>query len=298
MTIVHHRRVSIDGYSVFYREAGPVDAPNVVLLHGAPSSSHMFRYLIPLLAGDYHVIAPDYLGFGFSDAPTVEDFDYTFEILTDSIEQLLRTLGVDHYAMYVQDYGAPVGWRLALRNPSQVVAIVTQNGNGYAEGLVEAFWAPLWTYTENPSEENAQPLRDALSLDSIRWQYTHGVPDVSTVDPDAWLHDYLAVQRPGNIDIQLALFRDYRTNVKLYPDLHRYLEHTQVPLLAVWGANDQIFGPAGAHAFNRHLPHAEIHLLDGGHWLLESHLDAVAAHLAPFLRRVLRDGAATQTVPT
>ncbi|WP_327238065.1 alpha/beta hydrolase [Streptomyces sp. NBC_01317] len=285
MSPVHHRTLDVDGRTVFYREAGDPTAPTVLLLHGCPASSFMYRDLIPLLADRYHVVAPDLLGFGHSDAPPVEEFDYTFDALTDAVEGLLRATGVERFAMYVQDYGAPVGWRLALRDPSRIAGIVTQNGNAYAEGFVEPFWKPLWEYAADPTEEKAAPLREGLALERIRWQYTHGVPDLSLVNPDAWAHDHAMVNRPGNPEVQLKLFREYPTNVELYEDVHAYFRSSQVPLLAVWGRNDEIFGPDGARAFGRDLPDAEIHLLDGGHFLLESELTAVAALMTPFLER-------------
>lgn len=285
--LVHHRTVQVDGLDVFYREAGRPDALTIVLLHGAPASSFMFRDLIPRLARHYHVLAPDLIGFGLSSAPAASDFDYTFDRLTDVTAGLLSRLGVDRYALYVQDYGAPVGWRLALRAPQSVTAIVTQNGNAYDEGFVDSFWAPLWRYADDRTPENAAPLLDALSAEKIHWQYTHGVPDPSVVSPDTWLHDHAQVSRPGNPQVQLALFADYPTNVALYPAVQEYFRSSQVPLLAVWGRNDEIFGPAGARAFARDLPDAEIHLLDGGHFLLESQLDQAAALIEEFLDRTM-----------
>ncbi|WNV88435.1 alpha/beta hydrolase [Umezawaea sp. Da 62-37] len=283
MTSIHYRTAIVDGHSLFYREAGAGNAPTIVLLHGFPTSSHMFRDLIPLLADRYHVIAPDLLGFGHSDAPSVEEFEYTFDALADLTDGLLDHLGVERTALYVQDYGAPVGWRLAVRRPDRVTAIITQNGNAYAEGLVPGFWAPVRAYWADPNPETAAPVRDALSLEAIRWQYTHGVPDVSLVSPDAWAHDHALVSRPGNDEVQMRLFLDYGTNVELYPKFHEYFRASQVPLLAVWGGNDEIFGPDGARAFLRDLPDAEVHLLDGGHFLLESHVDEVAGHMRRFL---------------
>jgi pimeloyl-ACP methyl ester carboxylesterase len=293
MPQVHHRTATVQGREVFYREAGSPDAPHVVLLHGTPASSFMFRELIPLLADRFHVIAPDYIGFGLSDSPPVTEFDYTFDALADVTEELLEQLGVDHYAIYVQDYGAPVGWRLALRGEQQnrVSAIVSQNGNAYEDGFVDAFWAPLWSYAANPTPEAEASLREALngvlSLETIRWQYTHGVPDPTVVSPDTWLHDYAMVHRPGNMEVQLKLFSDYPTNRELYPKLHEYLRRTQVPVLAIWGANDQIFGPEGAKAFARDLPDAEIELLDAGHFALESDLDTIAERMRAFLGRTV-----------
>jgi pimeloyl-ACP methyl ester carboxylesterase len=280
----HHRSAEVAGRRIFYREAGPSDAPAIVLLHGTPASSHMYRNLIPLLADRYHVIAPDYPGFGHSDRPTVDQFTYTFDVLADHVDALLDHLGLTRYALYVQDYGAPVGWRLALRHPERIAAIVTQNGNAYVEGFVGDAMEPLFAYGRDRSAANAEVLRGLISLDGITWQFTDGVSDPSVVDPDAWLlaHDAVA-DTEDSIAIQLELFADYITNVELYPRVHEYFRSSQVPLLAVWGRNDQIFGPAGALAFAADLPKAQINLLDGGHFLLESQLDAVASLMRPFL---------------
>lgn len=286
-TDVHHRTARVDGHSVFYREAGPREAPTIVLLHGFPSSSHMFRDLIPALADEYHVVAPDHLGFGFSDAPAVEEFGYTFDALTDVTEGLLDQLGLDRYVIYVHDYGAPIGWRLALRDPRRIAAIISQNGNAYTDGFVQSFWAGVWTYADDPGPATEGPVRAALDLEAIRWQYLNGVPDPTLVSPDAWIHDYVQVQREGNDKVQLKLFQDYPTNVDLYPQVQEYFRTSKVPLLAVWGANDEIFGPDGARAFARDLPDAEIHLLNGGHFLLESELDTVTGYIRGFCGRVL-----------
>ncbi|MEU0965347.1 alpha/beta hydrolase [Streptomyces sp. NPDC005917] len=284
---VHHRAATVNGLDVFYREAGDPRAPVVVLLHGFPTSSHMFRNLIPALADRYRVIAPDHIGFGQSAMPGLDDFPYTFDALTDVTAGLLDRLGVDRFAMYVQDYGAPIGWRLALRAPDRVTAIVTQNGNAYEEGFVKPFWDGVFAYAENPGPKTEAPMRGALTLESTRWQYVNGVDDPSLVSPDNWVHDQALLDRPGNDEIQLKLFRDYPTNVDLYPKVHRYFEDSQVPLLAVWGANDEIFGPDGARAFAQDLPDAEIHLLDSGHFALESHLETITEHIRDFLARVL-----------
>jgi pimeloyl-ACP methyl ester carboxylesterase len=290
MSSVRHRTATVDGYEIFYREAGPADAPTIVLLHGYPTSSFMFRELIPLLAGDYHVIAPDHLGFGHSDAPLVGEFTYTFDALAELTSGLLDQLGLDRYALYVQDYGAPIGWRLALNHPERISAIVTQNGNGYEDGFVESFWTDVWAYGANASPDTEPAVRAALSLDAIRWQYVHGVPDPSLVSPDTWEHDFALVSREGNDEVQLALFRDYQNNRPLYPLLHEFLRTSEVPVLAVWGRNDEIFGPDGARAFARDAKDAEVHLINGGHFLLESHLDVVAGYLRGFLGRVLSQG--------
>ncbi|MGW4382442.1 alpha/beta fold hydrolase [Kitasatospora sp. NPDC004531] len=287
MHAVHHRTATVDGHQLFYREAGPAGAPAIVLLHGYPTSSFMFRELIPLLADRYHVVAPDHLGFGHSAAPSAEAFDYTFDALAELTSGLLDQLGLDRYALYVQDYGAPIGWRLALRHPERITALVTQNGNGYEDGFVEPFWRGLWAYGADPGPETEPAVRTALDLDAIRRQYLHGVPDPSLVSPDTWEHDFALVSREGNDRIQLALFRDYRTNRPLYPLLHEYLRTSEVPVLAVWGRNDEIFRPEGALAFARDAKDAEVHLIDGGHFLLESHLHVVAGHLRDFLGRAL-----------
>jgi pimeloyl-ACP methyl ester carboxylesterase len=282
---IHHRYGTVRGQRLHYREAGPPDAPAVVLLHGFPASSFMFRGLIPLLADRYHVIAPDHLGFGLSDAPAVTDFDYTFDALADLTAGLLDQLGVTRFTMYVQDYGAPVGWRLALARPAAVAAIITQNGNGYDVGFAEEFWRPVRAYWAEQSPATEGPVRQALTLDAIRWQYLHGVADQSLVSPDTWYHDFELVARPGNDLVQLRLFADYATNPPLYPRLHDYLRDSGVPLLAVWGRNDEIFRAEGALAFTEHSPGAEVCLLDGGHFLLESHLDAAASMVRDFLGR-------------
>ena len=285
---VHHRYATVDGQRLHYREAGPSGAPAIVLLHGFPTSSFMFRELIPRLAERYHVIAPDHLGFGHSDAPSVTEFDYTFDALADLTQGLLDQLGVDRYAIYVQDYGAPVGWRLALRRPQAITAIVTQNGNGYDEGFVESFWTGVWAYHREQTPETEAGVRAALDVEAIKWQYLTGVSDESLVSPDTWTHDAAQLARPGNDQIQLKLFLDYATNAPMYPALHDYLRTSRVPVLAVWGQNDPIFGPDGARAFGKDAADAEIHLIDGGHFLLETHVAEVAERIAAFLARVNR----------
>jgi pimeloyl-ACP methyl ester carboxylesterase len=281
----HHRYATVDGQRLFYREAGPTDAPTLVLLHGFPTSSFMFRGLIPQLADSYHVIAPDHLGFGFSDAPAAADFDYTFDALADLTEGLLGQLGVDRYAIYVQDYGAPIGWRLALRHPRAVTAIVTQSGNGYDDGFVDSFWTTVWDYQREQTPSTEAAIRTALDIQSIKWQYLTGVPDETLVSPDTWAHDAALVNRPGNDEIQLRLFLDYATNAPMYPALHDYLRSSGVPVLAVWGKGDPIFGPDGARAFGKDAAEPEVHLLDGGHFLLESAGGQVADLMRDFLKR-------------
>lgn len=273
----HHRTVTVNGLDVFYREAGPQDAPVVLLLHGYPTSSHMFRHLIPALSDTYRVIAPDHIGFGRSSAPSTEEFDYTFDALADVTAAFVKALGVERYTVYVQDYGAPVAWRLALADPAAVEGVVSQNGNGYEDGFVPEFWEPIWADAAERTAATRDALRPALGRDAVEWQYTHGVPDPSLVDPDAWEHDIALLQRPGQDAVQLDLFRDYASNRALYPALHDWLRTSGVPVLAIWGRNDEIFGPAGAEAFRRDAPGARVELLDGGHFLLETHLDEVAA---------------------
>jgi pimeloyl-ACP methyl ester carboxylesterase len=286
MATVYHRYVSVGGHQLFYREAGPLDAPTVVLLHGYPSSSIMFRDLVPIIAERYRVIAPDHLGFGLSDAPSVDDFDYSFESLSNLTAGLLKQLGVTRYGIYVHDYGAPIGWRLAVGNPSAITSIVTQSGNGYQDGFVESFWRPVWAYSREQTPQTEGAVRGGLTLESIRWQYLTGVPEQSVVSPETWNHDFGLVSRPGNDRVQLALNRDYVNNISLYPKLHEYLRASEVPVLAIWGEGDPIFRPAGAKAFAKDSRGAEIHLLPGGHFLLESALHESAGLMMQFLDRV------------
>lgn len=286
MTAVHHSYTTVQGQQLFYRQAGPADAPAIVLLHGFPTSSFMFRNLIPALADQYHVIAPDHLGFGLSDAPSVEEFDYTFDALAQLTAGLLEQLDIARYALYVQDYGAPIGWRLALANPQAITAIITQNGNGYDAGFVDRFWTTVWDYQRKQTPQTEANIRAALTFEATKWQYVTGVPDESLVSPDTWHHDFALLSRPGNDAIQLTLFRDYATNPPMYPALHDYLRRSLPPLLAVWGKGDQIFGPEGARAFAEDVPDAEIHLLEGGHFLLESAGEEVAELILDFLSRV------------
>ncbi|BCY07242.1 alpha/beta fold hydrolase [Actinoplanes sp. L3-i22] len=283
MARIHHQYAEVGGHRLFYREAGPADAPTLVLLHGFPASSFMFRNLIPALADRWHLIAPDLLGFGQSDAPPAAAFDYTFDSLAALTRGLLAQLGVDRYAMYVQDLGAPIGWRLALADPGSVTAVISQNGNAYEEGFRPAFFEPLRHYWDARTAETEAAVRPALTLEFTRQQYLTGVADASLVDPSTWWHDYELLSRPGNDLIQLQLMRDYATNPPLYPAVHRYFREHQVPLLAVWGRDDPIFAPAGALAFTADLPTAEVHLLDGGHFLLESALEETV----PLIRRFL-----------
>jgi pimeloyl-ACP methyl ester carboxylesterase len=285
MPAVHYRFADVDGQRLFYREAGQDGAPVLVLLHGFPTSSYMFRDLIPLLADRFRVIAPDHLGFGLSAAPPAGEFGYTFDALANLTAGLLRDIGVTRYAVYVQDYGAPIGWRLALADPGAITAIVSQNGNAYDEGFVESFWKTVWDYQREQTPETEAGIRFALTLEATRWQYLTGAPDPSLVNPESWEHDFALLSRPGNDQIQLALFRDYATNPPMYPAVHEYFRDSQVPLLAVWGEGDEIFGPDGATAFRKDLPEAQVTLLPGGHFLLETAADEVAALVGEFLTR-------------
>ena len=281
----NYRTALVDDLRVFYREAGEANAPTVLLLHGFPTSSHMFRELIPALADRYHVVAPDLPGFGFSDAPDRANFKYTFEHLTDVIDRFTEVLGLSRYAIYVFDYGAPIGFRLAVRHPERITAVISQNGNAYLEGLSEG-WNPIQAYWKDPSAENRAALRAFLQPETTQWQYTQGVPAPERLAPEAWTLDAALLARPGNDEIQLDLFGDYQSNVALYPRFQEF-NRTRPPLLAVWGKNDPFFLPAGAEAFRRDNPDAEVHLLDAGHFALESESAEIAAIIRDFLARKL-----------
>ncbi|HET9983713.1 MAG TPA: alpha/beta hydrolase [Longimicrobiales bacterium] len=272
--------------NIFYREAGPEDAPVVLLLHGFPTSSHMFRNLIPALADRYHVIAPDYPGFGQSDMPDRATFSYTFARFADLIDGLLDRLGVRRFAMYVMDYGAPVGYRLALEHPDRVTALIVQNGNAYEEGLTE-FWDPIKAYWADGSDAHRRALAGFVAPETTKLQYTDGVADVTRISPDNWVHDQALLDRPGNADIQMDLFYDYRTNVQLYPEIQAYFREHQPPTLIVWGKNDKIFPAEGAHPYRRDLPDAEFYLLDTGHFALEDKADEMVPLIRDFLGRTL-----------
>jgi pimeloyl-ACP methyl ester carboxylesterase len=282
--VTHYRTASVDGVNVFYREAGPADAPVVLLLHGFPTSSHMFRNLIPILADRYHAIAPDYPGFGESDAPDHTKFAYTFAHYAEVVDNLLQKLGVKQYALYLMDYGAPVGYRLALKHPDRVTALIVQNGNAYEEGL-KAFWNPIKAYWADGSDAHREALSFLVAPATTKFQYTDGVKDVSRIDPDNWGHDQALLDRPGNKDIQLDLFHDYGSNVPLYPQFQAFFRERKPPTLIVWGANDKIFPADGAHPYLRDLPNAELHLLDTGHFALEDKLDVMAPLIHDFLDR-------------
>jgi len=271
----------VDGLAVFYREAGVVAAQTVLLLHGFPTSSHMFRDLIPLLAPHFRVIAPDLPGFGFSDAPSTSRFTYTFDRLADVMEGFTETLGLSHYALYIFDYGAPVGLRLAIRHPERITAIVSQNGNAYEDGL-SAGWNPIQKYWADPSPENRTALKAFLTPESTKWQYTHGA-DASRVAPESYALDSALLARPGNEDVQLDLFLDYASNVKLYPLFQKYFRVHRPPTLAIWGKSDPFFLPAGAEAFKRDNPSAQVEFLDTGHFALETHSAYIGAKIVEFL---------------
>jgi pimeloyl-ACP methyl ester carboxylesterase len=280
---IRNRTARIDGLDVFYREAGDPSAPTLVLLHGFPTSSVGYRPLMEELADEFHLIAPDYPGYGLSSAPSVDEWEYNFDHFTDVVDALLEQIGVQRYALYVHDYGAPVGFRLALRHPERVTGFVTQNGNAYEEGFTP-FWEPIRAYWAEQSEANRDALKGLVTREATHWQYTHGVPDTSLVDPTLEVHDQALLDRPGNEDIQLAMFLDYGTNPGLYPQWQEYLRVNQPPLLAVWGRNDEIFGADGARAFARDLKDARIHLLDAGHFPLTTRLKQSAALIRDFLR--------------
>jgi pimeloyl-ACP methyl ester carboxylesterase len=281
---VHYRTATIEGVKMAYREAGPADGPVVLLLHGFPTSSHMFRNLIPLLADRYHVIAPDYPGFGESDAPDHKQFTYSFGHYADMVDALMGQIGAERYAMYVMDYGAPVGYRLALKHPERVSGLIVQNGNAYDEGL-GAFWDPIKTYWKSGSAKDREAQAWLVTPKATKFQYTDGVSDVSRISPDNWVHDQALLDRPGNKDIQLDLFYDYRTNVPLYPQFQQFFRDRKPPTLIVWGKNDTIFPEPGAHPYLRDLPEAELHILDTGHFALEDKLDEMGPLIRDFLDR-------------
>jgi pimeloyl-ACP methyl ester carboxylesterase len=284
LATIHYRHATIDGVKMFYREAGPADGPVVLLLHGFPTSSHMFRNLIPLLADRYRVIAPDYPGFGQSDAPDHNKFSYSFGNYANMVDTLMGQIGARRYAMYVMDYGAPVGYRLAIKHPERVTGLIIQNGNAYDEGLRE-FWDPIKTYWTDGTPKSREALSGLVTLDITKFQYTDGVKDLSRISPDNWVHDQALLDRPGNKDVQLDLFYDYRTNVPLYPQFQAFFRERKPPTLIVWGKNDKIFPEQGAHPYLRDLPKAEIHILDTGHFALEDKLDEMGPLIRDFLDR-------------
>ena len=279
---VSYRKVDVDGFNIFYREAGPQDALVLLLLHGFPSAGHMFRDLIPRLADQFHVIAPDLPGFGQSDMPDRTKFGYTFDKLARVVDRFTEVIGMSRFAIYVFDYGAPTGFRLAVAHPERIAAIISQNGNAYLEGLSDG-WTPIRAYWSDPSEANRTALRTFLSPETTFWQYTHGVGDTSLVSPDGYSLDNFYLARPGADEVQLDLFGDYKSNVALYPEFQAYFRRHKPPLLAVWGKNDPFFLPPGAEAFKRDIPSAEVRFLDTGHFALETHCDEIAAAIRRFL---------------
>ena len=279
----HH--VAADGVDVFYRAAGPADAPVILLLHGYPTSSHMFRELIPRLAGKYRVIAPDLPGFGFTTVPAEHNYKYTFDAIAKTIEAFVDALHLTRYAIYIFDYGAPTGLRLALAHPERVTAIVSQNGNAYEEGLGDA-WDPIKAYWKEPTQEHREGLRQFLSLEMTKWQYTHGVADPGKVAPESYTLDQALMERPGNKEIQLDLILDYANNVTLYPKFQEYFRTAQPPLLAIWGKNDPFFIPPGAEAYKRDNPNAQVKMLDTGHFAIETHVEEIAEGILELLERI------------
>jgi pimeloyl-ACP methyl ester carboxylesterase len=287
MTRTRIHRIDAEGVRVFYREAGPPEAPVVLLLHGFPTSSFQYRELIPRLADRYRVIAPDLPGFGFTEVPEGRRYRYTFDALAGTILAFTDALDLKHYALYLFDYGAPTGFRLALARPERVTAIVSQNGNAYEEGLGDA-WAPVRRYWDEPTGENRARLRQELTPEGLRWQWVVGAPDPDAIAPETYTLDAAMIARPGNMDIQLDLFLDYANNVKLYPAFQEYFRKSKPPLLAIWGKNDPFFLPAGAQAFTRDNPQATVRLLNTGHFALETHLEEIATAMLQLLDKTLR----------
>ena len=287
MTAINYRTAEVDGLKIFYREAGPADAPTLLLLHGFPSAGHMFRDLIPLLAERFHLVAPDLPGFGQSDMPSRDSCKYTFDNLAAAISRFTEVIGQRRFAIYIFDYGAPVGLRIAAKHPERITAIISQNGNAYEEGLSEG-WSPIQAYWREPTQVNRDALRSFLAPETTRFQYTHGVSDPSLVSPDGRSLDDYYLTRPGAHEVQLDLLLDYASNVALYPAFHAYFRNHQPPFLAVWGKNDPFFLPAGAEAFKRDIPGAEIRFFDTGHFALETHCAEIAAAIRDFLDRTTR----------
>ena len=280
-----NKNIGVDGLEIFYREAGPSDAPTILLLHGFPTSSHMFRNLIPALSDKFHLVAPDYPGFGKSSMPKVDEFDYTFDHIAEIVDRFIEKLGLNRYSLYVMDYGAPVGFRIAAKHPERVESLIVQNGNAYEEGLRE-FWDPIKAYWKEKSKENADVLRNnILTIAATEWQYTNGVRNPETIAPDNWFHDQYLMDRTGNKDIQLELFYDYGSNPPLYPAWQAYFRKYQPPTLIVWGKNDYIFPEEGAHPYKRDLNNVEFHILDTGHFALEEDGELIAGLIRDFLEK-------------
>jgi len=291
--MIHYRTAAVGDHQIFYREAGDPNQTSLLLLHGFPSSSHMFRNLIPLLSARFHIVAPDLPGFGFSQSPPRSQFKYTFDNLATVIEAFTGVVRLPRYALYVFDYGAPVGYRLAMRHPDRVTAIVSQNGNAYEDGLSDA-WDPIRRYWAEPTTKNREVVRDALlTFEGTRWQYTHGVADPEMIAPESYTLDAALLERPGNKDIQLDLFLDYASNLTLYPVFQKYFSDAKPPLLAIWGKHDPFFIPAGAEAFRRDNPNAVVEFLDTGHFALETHFEEIASEIG---RLMYRASKRTQTI--
>ena len=284
MTSIHYRKVDVDGLKVFYRDAGPADAPTLLLLHGFPTAGHMFRELIPALSDRFHVVAPDLPGFGQTDMPSRDRFSYTFARLAEVMERFTEVIGLARFAIYIFDYGAPTGLRMAVRHPERISAIISQNGNAYEVGLSKG-WDPIRAYWQDPSEANRNALRSFLAPETTVWQYTHGVSDTTSVSPDGYSLDNFYLTRPGAHEVQLDLFGDYKSNVALYPTFQAYFRRHKPPLLAVWGKNNPFFLPPGAEAFKRDIPNAEVRFFDTGHFALETHGSEIAAAIRDFLSR-------------
>jgi len=282
MVSIRYRTADVDGFKVFYREAGPADAPKLLLLHGFPTAGHMFRDLIPLLDDRFRIVAPDLPGFGQSDMPPQDKFSYTFDNIARVIERFTEVIGLDRFAVYVFDYGAPTGFRLAMRHPERITAIISQNGNAYEVGLSDG-WNPIRAYWQEPSRANRDALRSFLAPETTCWQYTHGVSDTSSVSPDGYSLDNFYLSRPGADEIQLDLFGDYKSNIALYPAFQKYFRAHKPPFLAAWGKNDPFFLPAGAEAFKRDIPTAVVRFFDTGHFALETHAEEIAAAIRDFL---------------
>ena len=282
--VTFHKNVKVNGVNIFYREAGDANKPTILLLHGYPTSSHMFRNLITDLSVQYHILAPDYPGCGRSDQPTIADFDYTFDNMANIVEGFLKELNVEKYSIYLMDYGAPIGFRIAAKYPEKVESLIIQNGNAYNEGLKD-FWIPIKKYWNDYTIENGKPLEGFHSPDGLKWQYTHGVQDASKISPDNWNIDLQHLTRDENNEIQLAMFYDYRTNVPLYPAWQQYFRDNQPPTLIVWGKNDYIFPADGAYPYKRDLKNLEFHLIDTGHFALEEKGDEIANYMLTFLEK-------------
>ena len=293
MFSTRHKTVEVDGLEIFYREAGPEGAPTILLLHGFPTSSHMFRNLIPALSDKFHLVALDYPGFGNSSMPKVDEFDYTFDRIAEVVDRFIEKLGLKKYSLYVMDYGAPIGYRIAVEHPERVQSLIVQNGNAYDEGLRD-FWKPIKAYWKDKTPENTKVLRDSLlTIEATKWQYTNGVRNPETIAPDNWFHDQYLLDRPGNKDIQLKLFYDYGSNPPLYPEWQAYFRKHQPATLIVWGNNDYIFPVEGAEPYQRDLKDIEVHLLDTGHFALEEDGDVIASRVREFLTTKAQAAAAT-----